>query len=332
MAQKVAYVTGGMGGIGTVDLPAPAQGRPQGHRRLRPEPRPREVARRAEGAGLHLPRLGRQRRRLGVDGRRVQKVEAEHGPIDVLVNNAGITRDGMFRKMTRADWDAVIDTNLNSLFNVTKQVIDDMVEQGWGRIINICSVNGEKGQFGPDQLLGGQGRHARLHDGAGAGGRAQGRDGQHRQPGLHRHRHGQARSGRTCSTRSSPPSRSSGWARRRTSPRSCSGWPARIRASRPAPTSRATAACTWADAGRADCPRPFFVSNAIRHGRAEPPRTARADRARRELSHPPQRRMGDRDHRGPVRRQNVIVFSLPGAFTPTCSSTHCRATTSWRRR
>jgi len=54
----------------------------------------------------------------------------------------------MFRKMTRADWDAVIETNLTSLFNVTKQVIDDMVENGWGRIINISSVNGEKGQFG----------------------------------------------------------------------------------------------------------------------------------------------------------------------------------------
>jgi len=76
------------------------------------------------------------------------KAKAEHGPIDVLVNNAGITRDRMFLKMTREDWDAVIDTNLNSMFNVTKQVVPEMVEKGWGRIIQISSVNGNKGQAG----------------------------------------------------------------------------------------------------------------------------------------------------------------------------------------
>ena len=77
-----------------------------------------------------------------------KKVKGVHGPIDVLVNNAGITRDGSFRKMSKADWDAVMDTNLNSLFNVTKQVIDDMCDRNFGRIINISSVNGQKGQFG----------------------------------------------------------------------------------------------------------------------------------------------------------------------------------------
>ena len=77
-----------------------------------------------------------------------QKAKAEHGPIDVLVNNAGITRDRMFLKMTPEDWKAVIDTNLNSMFNVTKQVVPDMVERGWGRIVQISSVNGEKGQAG----------------------------------------------------------------------------------------------------------------------------------------------------------------------------------------
>ena len=76
------------------------------------------------------------------------KAKAEHGPIDVLVNNAGITRDRLFVKMTREDWDAVINTNLSSLFNATKQVVPDMIERGWGRIIQIASVNGEKGQAG----------------------------------------------------------------------------------------------------------------------------------------------------------------------------------------
>ena len=78
----------------------------------------------------------------------VQAVEAKLGQVDVLVNNAGITRDMTFRKMTKADWDAVIHTNLDSAFNMSKQVVDSMVERGWGRIINVSSVNGQKGAFG----------------------------------------------------------------------------------------------------------------------------------------------------------------------------------------
>jgi len=75
-------------------------------------------------------------------------IQSECGPIDILVNNAGITRDMTFKKMTKTDWDAVMRTNLDSCFNMTKQVMDGMVERSWGRVINVSSVNGQKGAFG----------------------------------------------------------------------------------------------------------------------------------------------------------------------------------------
>lgn len=80
--------------------------------------------------------------------RAVAEVSERLGPVDVLVNNAGITRDMTFKKMGKVDWDAVMRTNLDSLFNMTKQVADPMVERNWGRIINVSSVNGSKGAFG----------------------------------------------------------------------------------------------------------------------------------------------------------------------------------------
>jgi acetoacetyl-CoA reductase len=148
MAQKVAYVTGGMGGIGTAIC-----------QRLH-----KEGFTVIAGCGPsrdHAKWLAEQKEKGYTFHASVGnvadwdstveafgKAKAEHGAIDVLVNNAGITRDRMFLKMTREDWDAVIETNLNSMFNVTKQVVGDMVEKGWGRIINISSVNGEKGQAG----------------------------------------------------------------------------------------------------------------------------------------------------------------------------------------
>ncbi|HEY4637406.1 MAG TPA: acetoacetyl-CoA reductase [Burkholderiales bacterium] len=79
---------------------------------------------------------------------KTQRITAEIGAIDILVNNAGITRDMTFKKMGKADWDAVMRTNLDSCFNMTKQVMDGMVERTWGRVINVSSVNGQKGAFG----------------------------------------------------------------------------------------------------------------------------------------------------------------------------------------
>ena len=88
---------------------------------------------------------------VGVFGdcaRAVKEVEDQLGPIDILVNNAGITRDGVFHKMSPEQWSEVISVNMNSAFNMTRQVIEGMRERNWGRIINISSINGQKGQMG----------------------------------------------------------------------------------------------------------------------------------------------------------------------------------------
>jgi acetoacetyl-CoA reductase len=149
MTKKIAYVTGGMGGIGTSICQRLA----------------RDGFQVVAGCGPNSPRKDTwlaDQKALGFDFVASEgnvgdwdstvaafaKVRAEVGEVDVLVNNAGITRDGVFRKMTPEDWKAVIDTNLNSLFFVTRQVIDGMLDRGWGRIINISSMNGQKGQFG----------------------------------------------------------------------------------------------------------------------------------------------------------------------------------------
>ncbi|MCA3212537.1 MAG: acetoacetyl-CoA reductase [Burkholderiales bacterium] len=146
--SKVAYVTGGMGGIGTAICQRLAKG---GFKVIAGCGPSRDHAKwLAEQQALGYTFFASVGNVADWDSTvaAFQKASAEHGPIDVLVNNAGITRDRMFLKMSREDWDAVIDTNLNSMFNVTKQVVPGMVEKGWGRIIQISSVNGEKGQAG----------------------------------------------------------------------------------------------------------------------------------------------------------------------------------------
>ena len=148
MAQRLAYVTGGMGGIGTAICQRLHKegfkviagcGPSRDHRKWIEEQK-------VQGYTFHTSVGNVAEWQSTVDA--FSKAKAEHGPIDVLVNNAGITKDRMFLKMSPEDWRAVIDTNLNSMFNVTKQVVPDMVERGWGRIIQISSVNGEKGQAG----------------------------------------------------------------------------------------------------------------------------------------------------------------------------------------
>ncbi|MCW5658852.1 MAG: acetoacetyl-CoA reductase [Burkholderiaceae bacterium] len=148
MAQKVAYVTGGMGGIGTAICQRLHK---DGFKVIAGCGPTRDFTKwideqKAQGYTFYTS-VGN----VADWDSTVQaftKAIAEHGTIDVLVNNAGITRDRMFVKMSREDWDAVINTNLTSMFNVTKQVVPGMIEKGWGRIIQISSVNGEKGQAG----------------------------------------------------------------------------------------------------------------------------------------------------------------------------------------
>ena len=145
---RVAYVTGGMGGIGTAICQRLHK---EGYTVVAGCGPSRDFAKwideqKALGYTFHTSVGNVSDWDSTVEA--FKKVKADHGAVDILVNNAGITKDGVFRKMSKGDWDSVINTNLNSLFNVTKQVIDDMCDRGFGRIINISSVNGQKGQFG----------------------------------------------------------------------------------------------------------------------------------------------------------------------------------------
>ncbi|RDK03429.1 acetoacetyl-CoA reductase [Paraburkholderia lacunae] len=149
MAKQIAVVTGGMGGLGeAISIKLHDAGYAvvvtysSGN----------------TGANEWLARMeaeGRQFRAYPVDvadydscERCAAQIKAEVGPVDILINNAGITRDASFKKLDKVNWDAVIRTNLDSVFNMTKPVCDSMVERGWGRIINVSSIIGSKGGFG----------------------------------------------------------------------------------------------------------------------------------------------------------------------------------------
>lgn len=146
--KRVVLVTGAMGGLGTaicktlaregfdvvaIDLPGLAK-------------KDEWMKEQDAGCTVHLV-LG-DASDFASCQRMVSESEQLVGPVDVLVNNAGITRDAQLRKMTKDMWDAVLATNCDSLFNMTRPVIDGMMSRGWGRVINISSVNGVKGQRG----------------------------------------------------------------------------------------------------------------------------------------------------------------------------------------
>ncbi len=149
MAQRIALVTGGMGGMGEAICTKLSD---QGYKVLVTHSPYRSGA--AEWLA-EKAKHGYDFKAYEVDvgdfdscQKMVAKIQSDVGNIDILINNAGITKDTTFKKMTKVDWDAVVNTNLNSVFNMTKPVVDGMVERGWGRVINISSVNGQKGAFG----------------------------------------------------------------------------------------------------------------------------------------------------------------------------------------
>ncbi len=160
----------------------------------------------------------------------VADVEAREGAVTILVNNAGITRDTLLLRMKPEDWDAVIATNLGSVFRLSKAVLRGMMKARKGRIINIASVVGLIGNPGPGQLLCREGGHRRFHALAGAGGRVAGHHGECRGAGLHRHGHDQGAAGGAAHG---------------------AGGPDPARAPRPAPADIAEAVCFLAGPGAA---------------------------------------------------------------------------------
>jgi len=148
MQSRIALVTGGTGGIGTAICERLAA---MGHRvatNYRDEGRAKDWQAGMKDRGIDVAIVKGDVSDPEQAATLVRGVEEQLGPVDILVNNAGITRDGTFHKMTAVQWQEVINTNLNSCFNVTRQVIEGMRERKWGRIVQISSINGQKGQYG----------------------------------------------------------------------------------------------------------------------------------------------------------------------------------------
>ncbi|UYZ85245.1 beta-ketoacyl-ACP reductase [Entomomonas sp. E2T0] len=149
MSKKIALVTGGMGGIGTSICQRLYK---DGFRVIVGcsvnSTKKEEWLAKQKSQGFEFEVLAFDVSDWNSVTSAFESAKEQIESIDVLVNNAGITRDGTFKKLTPEKWYAVINTNLNSAFNVTKQVIDGMLEKGWGRVINISSINGQRGQFG----------------------------------------------------------------------------------------------------------------------------------------------------------------------------------------
>ena len=148
-SKRVVLVTGGMGGLGETISTKMADA---GYRVVVTyspgNTRHGEWVAGMKGNGYDLLAVACDVADMDSCTRAVAEVHSKAGAVDVLVNNAGITRDMTFKKMDKVNWDAVMRTNLDSLFNMSKQVVDGMVERGWGRVINVSSVNGSKGAFG----------------------------------------------------------------------------------------------------------------------------------------------------------------------------------------
>jgi len=147
--QRVVMVTGGMGGLGEMICIKMAEAGYKVVATYSPGNKTHgEWVSEMKGRGFDILAVPCDVTDYDSCAQAVSQVRSSLGEVDILVNNAGITRDMTFKKMDKASWDAVLRTNLDSLFNMSKQVVDGMVERSWGRVINVSSVNGSKGAFG----------------------------------------------------------------------------------------------------------------------------------------------------------------------------------------